>query len=72
MRWRHSCFCGYYIQFSSRGGFNIILFTLTTRFCNSWRNFNKKVTSTGEVGFYHETFIVQEGQPLGFFFFCRG
>jgi hypothetical protein len=28
----------------------------------AWRNFNKKVASTGEVGFYHETYIVQKGQ----------
>jgi Domain of unknown function (DUF4188) len=28
----------------------------------AWRNFNKKVARTGEVGFYHETYIVQEGQ----------
>lgn len=28
----------------------------------AWKNFNKKVASTGEVGFYHETYNVQEGQ----------
>jgi hypothetical protein len=28
----------------------------------AWRNFNKKVARTGAVGFYHETYIVQEGQ----------
>lgn len=28
----------------------------------AWRNFNKKIASTGAVGFYHETFLVQEGQ----------
>lgn len=28
----------------------------------AWRNFNKKVASTGAVGFYHETYLVQEGQ----------
>lgn len=28
----------------------------------AWRNFYNKVSKSGAVGFYHETYIVQEGQ----------
>jgi hypothetical protein len=29
---------------------------------DAWRNFNKKVGTNGDVGIYHETYLVQEGQ----------
>lgn len=28
----------------------------------AWRNFNKKVGTSGVVGIYHETYLIQEGQ----------